>query len=74
MQLICHLSSVASQRLGTSHRDWGDWVAQPILVRFEKYHCTYGLLIAITVRTSAKKWSQLWCVGLGTIGCCSEGL
>ena len=36
MQLVCRLSNVASQRVGTSHRDLGDWVAQPLLVGFEK--------------------------------------
>ena len=75
MQLICHLSSTVSWRLGTTHRDdRGDWVAQPVLVGFEKYCCTYGSLIAITVRTTANKWSRLWCMDLGTIGCYSEGL
>ena len=57
MQLICRLSSAASQRLGTTHRDRGDWVARPVLVGFEKYRCTYGSLIAITVRTTANKQS-----------------
>ena len=53
MQLIYRLSNVATERLGASRRDRGDWVARPILVGFEKYYCIYGLLISATVRTTA---------------------
>ncbi|KIK12535.1 hypothetical protein PISMIDRAFT_120727 [Pisolithus microcarpus 441] len=31
-QLICRLSSLATQRLGTTHRDHGDWTAHPVLL------------------------------------------
>ncbi|KIM56688.1 hypothetical protein SCLCIDRAFT_29357 [Scleroderma citrinum Foug A] len=31
MRLVCHLSNVVSRRIGTSRRDLGDWVAQPLL-------------------------------------------
>ena len=55
MQLIHHLSNVATQRLGASRRDRGDWVAWSILVGFEKYCCIYGLLISATVRTTANQ-------------------
>ena len=35
MQLICRFSNLVTRRLGTSHRDRGDWVARPVLVGFE---------------------------------------
>ncbi|KAI6031038.1 hypothetical protein EDC04DRAFT_2868959 [Pisolithus marmoratus] len=36
IKLICHLSSMATQRLGTARQDQGDWTAYPVSVSLDK--------------------------------------
>ena len=44
MWLICRLSSIATQKLGTNQQDRGDWMAHPVLVGFQDLR-THVLLI-----------------------------
>ena len=54
MWLVCHLSSIATWKMGTgtSRQDRGDWMARPVLVGFQKF-LIFGLLNLIAARTMA---------------------